>query len=347
LILNPLVIRPGALGDAVLTLPVLSALKASGAQHVTILGTPASWAFLSGEDKFITVRDFGSRAWLGLFADGAEFSPDAEATLARTDMAIVYLAGDAQSIQRRLMKFCKKVLLVEAPTAMNCGAPNGTVNDADGFGIQPCHASRRLLDPLSAILECEKVRDALLPENGIRDGWAAPALAEIARAKQSLQPLLKERSGFVALHPGSGGQKKCWPALRYAELARQLFERQNVVPLVFFGAADDVVRAQFAAAIPPGVAWQAIDRRPLREVLALLSLCRLFVGNDSGLSHLAAQVTPVLAIFGPTAPEAWKPIGQRVSVLGARNGILEVLAVDRVYSRAETMLLEKVWTPES
>jgi ADP-heptose:LPS heptosyltransferase len=54
----------------------------------------------------------------------------------------------------------------------------------------------------------------------------------------------------------------------------------------------------------------------LKEVAVVLRKCRLLIGNDSGISHLAAALgTPVLSLFGPTSPEVWRPLGPKVSVL--------------------------------
>jgi heptosyltransferase-2 len=72
-------------------------------------------------------------------------------------------------------------------------------------------------------------------------------------------------------------------------------------------------------------------QQPLRDVLTLLHLSRFYVGNDSGITHLAARATRMLAIFGPTDPAQWAPIGARVKVLRAPGGKLDMLSVDRVF----------------
>jgi heptosyltransferase-3 len=105
-----------------------------------------------------------------------------------------------------------------------------------------------------------------------------------------------------------------------AELAQH-----GVSPLVFFGTADDAVRREFDAAMPSGVAWTRAANRPLREVLALLTLCRGYLGNDAGLTHLAARACPVVALFGPTAPAIWAPLGRDVRILQAPDGNLSKL----------------------
>jgi heptosyltransferase-3 len=128
--------------------------------------------------------------------------------------------------------------------------------------------------------------------------------------------------------------KKCWPAERFAKLLVEVSCNQGVTPLVFFGPADESVREAFEAAVPPGVMWECAAERTQREVLALLSQCRVFVGNDSGLSHLAARACPVVTLFGPTDPRRWTPLGPRVRVLEAPGGKMDSMSVDTV---AETV----------
>jgi len=64
-------------------------------------------------------------------------------------------------------------------------------------------------------------------------------------------------------------------------------------------------------------------RLPLRILAAVLKHCRLFVGNDSGIAHLAAGLgLPCVVLFGPTSPAHWAPIGKRISVLRDTSGCL-------------------------
>src|SRR5688500_14053744 len=89
-----LVIRPGALGDAMLTLPLVDALIGGGDEGVTILGTPSSWEFLAPAQAAVRFLDIGATAWLGLF--GGTCKPPATAEIASHDAAVVCLAGPDQ-----------------------------------------------------------------------------------------------------------------------------------------------------------------------------------------------------------------------------------------------------------
>lgn len=116
----------------------------------------------------------------------------------------------------------------------------------------------------------------------------------------------------IAVHPGSGSRNKCWPAPRFAELIEWLRKCGRQVILIKGPADDEAVESvsKEIGSIP------IIDNPRLEILAAILSRCKVCLGNDSGVSHLSAAVgTPTAAIFGPTDPLVWKPLGRRVSIL--------------------------------
>jgi heptosyltransferase-2 len=119
----------------------------------------------------------------------------------------------------------------------------------------------------------------------------------------------------VLLHPGAGGDWKRWPAERFAELAKELRERDAEVALLA-GPADEKAVAEVTQLFRVPVIRD--DRLPV--VAALLSRSRGYVGNDSGISHLAAAVAATgLALFGPTDPASWAPGGKIRLVRGCQK----------------------------
>jgi len=124
---------------------------------------------------------------------------------------------------------------------------------------------------------------------------------------------------IVALHPGSGGRWKCWPAERFGRLASMLGERQAAQVLVIGGPADMGLLQPFRTALGTARAIEA-DRLPLRHLAAILARCSLYIGNDSGVTHLAAAAgCPTLALFGPTDDRVWGPRGAKVTILRGVN----------------------------
>jgi heptosyltransferase-2 len=139
--------------------------------------------------------------------------------------------------------------------------------------------------------------------------------------------------GFAAIHPGSGGKAKRWPVERFAEVARAL----PCPTLWLLGPAEEEDAATRAIGEQVGV---VADRLPLPSLAGLLALCRAYVGNDSGATHLAAAVgAPTLALFGPTDPAVWAPRGERVTVLGGPQAAgFEGLSVQKVLQKLPARL---------
>ncbi|MBZ5727910.1 MAG: glycosyltransferase family 9 protein [Acidobacteriia bacterium] len=108
------------------------------------------------------------------------------------------------------------------------------------------------------------------------------------------------RENFAVIHPFSGSAKKNWPLEKYRALARRL---ERIMPVRWCAGPED----------PPLAEAVRID--DLYELACWLARARLYLGNDSGITHLAAAVgTPVLALFGPSDPAVWSPRGEHVRV---------------------------------
>ena len=102
------------------------------------------------------------------------------------------------------------------------------------------------------------------------------------------------------LHPFAASAAKRWPLERFRELARVL-ERS--------------MRVEWCAG-PEDAFDGAVRIENLYELARHMASARVFVGNDSGITHLAAAVqTPVVALFGPADPRVWAPRGERVAIV--------------------------------
>jgi heptosyltransferase-1 len=123
---------------------------------------------------------------------------------------------------------------------------------------------------------------------------------------------------FAILNPGAGWGAKRWPAERYGEVAREL-ARARICPLVNYGPGEeDLFRAVLAAS--GGSARPT--KGSITELIALTRRARLFIGGDTGPLHLAAALrVPVVAIFGPTDPARNGPYGTRSVVLRSRESL--------------------------
>jgi len=132
-----------------------------------------------------------------------------------------------------------------------------------------------------------------------------------------LAPLPARRTaagGPVVLHPGSGALVKCWPPARFAALADALLAEGHAVQVVLGQAERERWREGELRR------WRAAyDVRQPASLGALADVIEgaaLFVGNDSGPTHLAAaRGVPTVALFGPTSPARWRPQGAAVTVV--------------------------------
>lgn len=157
----------------------------------------------------------------------------------------------------------------------------------------------------------------------------------------------------IILHPGSGGRKN-WPVDRYIALAEEL-RRERGCSIVFIaGPAEASAVRRRLTHFADGERGVLIADASLSEVASLLADAALYIGNDSGISHLAAAIgTPMLAIFGPTDPRLWAPAGECVCVVrssadcapcGSRvaacpeQHCLFALSVDQILEEAMKML---------
>jgi ADP-heptose:LPS heptosyltransferase len=153
------------------------------------------------------------------------------------------------------------------------------------------------LDPEAAVC-----RDCLLPP-------LLPAASTEANAGDARNPGYPPPDGGVIwLHPGSASPAKCWPAHHFARLARLL--REAGLKLVWsFGPADTVLASEQSLGMAKEDGLSMDD--PPRTLARRLQPAAVYVGADTGVTHLAAAVgCPAVVLFGPTDDRVWRPPGQ-------------------------------------
>lgn len=123
---------------------------------------------------------------------------------------------------------------------------------------------------------------------------------------------------WLAVAPGSGQARKNWPLSHYYEVSRALAWQFSLKVVWLAGPAEEAAQP-YLEGLAQAQGHLLLANRPLSRVARVLRRCRLYLGNDSGLTHLAAAVAgpDVLALFGPTDPRVWAPLGPQVHVLSA------------------------------
>ena len=148
----------------------------------------------------------------------------------------------------------------------------------------------------------------------------------------------RDLGDVAAIHPGSGSAKKNWPLDRFIELAARLVERDIRISWIV-GPADAGITLVHQDVNVSGAVWKSL---PLPVLAARLGCCRLFVGNDSGVTHLAAAAgCPTVALFGESDRHVWAPRGPRVKVIGSRNDGMKAIGLEDVFQVCVDLLDEK------
>jgi ADP-heptose:LPS heptosyltransferase len=149
-------------------------------------------------------------------------------------------------------------------------------------------------------------------------------------AKLPLSPAQK-KGKFVVVHPGSGSEKKCWPMRNFLEIVGRLGQK-GVKGALITGEAEIRMEALIKkTALPPGWSW--LCSPSLISLSNLLQEADLYLGNDSGITHLAAACgTEVVALFRNEFITAWRPYG-RVHLLSAAS--LEEISIDSVWEKIQ------------
>jgi ADP-heptose:LPS heptosyltransferase len=138
----------------------------------------------------------------------------------------------------------------------------------------------------------------------------------------------------VAIHPGSGAARKNWPGDRFRQLAAHLSARGATVRWILGPAEADNPPWPGLVSAP-----DLLPGCPLADLARFLASVRLFVGNDSGIAHLAAAVgAPTVALFGPSNEAAWGPRGENVRIVKSVTDRMDDLATDTVVAAAEAAL---------
>jgi Glycosyltransferase family 9 (heptosyltransferase) len=292
---NCLVLRPGALGDTIVSLPSFAAIaKAFGDCRTILASSPAGnrIGILSGIfDKTIP---YDSADLLHLFSDSIQ----TPVPFADTAVLVAFGAGGADEIAAR---------------AARAGVPVTAAVDtwpvAGGAHISE-QLLERTLEAIEPFIDQTISSGAdYLPDNLL--DFSEPEQLFESPSPQVVPDLTlwKARPGLkIAVAPGSGSPGKCWAPEKFAEACRLISRELSCHVILILGPAEierpDIRQAFIGQEITLSESWSIPD------LAGLLSATDLYIGNDSGLSHLAAWCNAqTIAVFGPTNPELWSPLG--------------------------------------
>lgn len=306
-----LVIRGGAIGDFILTLPVLAALRRQfPLTPLEVLGYPHIVQLALAGGLADDVRSIEARALAGFFAARSVLDQELADYFAGFSLIVSYLY-DPDAIFRINVARCSRAQFLVGPH-----------RPAESSSVP---AARVFLQPLERL--------AIFSPDTI------PTLRLNIGQASSLSPRNQNssRAAVLALHPGSGSERKNWPEEKWTEFLRCLAEATDLSFLLVSGEAEGDRLARLTAALPEHRIEHARNL-PLVELALRLQRCRAFVGHDSGISHLAAALgLEALILWGETNLAVWAPRGDRVRILQS-GGRLDQLPVQRVVEELGSLL---------
>ncbi len=284
-----IIIHPGALGDVLLAVPAIKQLSVRFSQHTIVLIARAPVSRLLAEcrviDEWISIE---STICTGLFASFSCHSIELRSYLARCDAAVAWIDDTGGSLAKVFHEF---------------GIPQVHIQSPFSSALRGAHQRDRFLETVRQFSTNVPEQDGLqIPEHLLEAG----------------NMCLKERglsqdNSLILVHPGSGSVHKCLRAEKLVGIVQELQQR-GMAPVLLEGPADhDTVEVVLQRLRKQPPVLRDLDLSLLAGVLAQTEL---YLGHDSGLTHLAALLgVRTIAVFGPTDHLRWAPQGDRVTVL--------------------------------
>jgi ADP-heptose:LPS heptosyltransferase len=310
--LTACLIHAGAIGDFILALRVVASLRAHLQQRadqtpveIHVLGNTATASLALGRAGVDSVTSLERLPLHTMFSDAGQVAYACVEYVGRFDVIANMYADAEAAFTRRLQEVAPGHIVTIDTT------PRGTTR----------HVTEGWLDDLRA--------------GGIAASGELPSLAfsdeEHRLGRRCLCGATASDAGpIVLIHPGSGGLGKCWPTSLFVELAHAI-QQSGLWPVFMLGPVElerhgEGLIDRLSAAAPV-----LIESDLVRAAQAIVA-AEVFVGNDCGMTHVAgAAGTSTVALFGPTDPVVWGPLGERVTVVrGTSPGTFDGVTVDRV-----------------
>lgn len=333
---NILVIDFGQLGDVVMSLPALRALreKFPRARITVAAGKPSSEIVELGgyADEIIPVDRVALR-------DG--FAP----------LSVLRIFQVVKDIRRRhfdfvidLHSFSETNLMgffSGAPKRLFQRRPGRSLDFLANFNPKPPterndpdqHLVDRYLDVLKP-LEIENISRMPKLNTRLPDDQAVDAMLRKADAASG--------TPLVGLFPGAGHPGRCWPVQQWAELADFLIRNDGVRPVVFIGPEERAAVAEMRRLFPSPAVF--LEKLSIGQLAAAQARLAVFVSNDTGPVHIAAAVgAPIVVLIGRQTPHAYIPLAEAKRLIFSEG--VHTIGVEEVYGATRELLAAERMAP--
>ncbi|MBW6414371.1 lipopolysaccharide heptosyltransferase family protein [Methylacidiphilum fumariolicum] len=298
-----LIIRGGGLGDFIQTLPAVYILKNQAQpSKLDLLGTRRFGILGENRYYFDKVYDIGEASFTPLFSQDLIPRLALRDYFESVDIVLCYTPDEQGILRKNLYALGVKKVIYCPPFRGVGNVVEWLAKPIMELGIIN---SLDCLPPPMIFLSKDDERKALALLFGIE--------------KENVK---------IAIHPGSGSQKKCWPVENWISFCQRI-QKMGCRLLLIMGPAE--MERKELSEIPADV---RIINQDLPSVGAILKLCNLFCGHDSGITQLAMAVgCPSIALFGPTDPTIWMypRLDKRFKILWNKDSRLTI-SVDEVFN---------------
>ena len=302
------IITPGAVGDCLLMLPLAKFMKESlQLGGIDFIGHTEYIDFYPGRTCVDGIRSIDSIEFHRLFANAKDFDVEDGDVLisafARYEWVASFLGAGDGNFETNLIY------------TVNC-------HHAAEIATLPLTVEREFTGHIGKFYIREFINANTLwaapPEFSTNDVLVQPRQADICCGQSLLQSQGIDPAGrVVIIHPGSGSREKCWHLDNFCGLAETL-TRKDMQVLFLLGPAE-LERFDDEAMQKIEGAGKCVSGVGLTEVMQIIVCADLYIGNDNGITHLAAGLgAQTLAIFSPTDPVLYKPIGPNVTLFTAQ-----------------------------
>lgn len=303
------ILQPGAIGDCILTLPLAAFMKdVLGLGSVDILGHSEYVGILPGRTCIDGISSIDSKDLHRLFVETKAFDLKDGDPLISTFSGyawIVTFLGEPDSNFEQNLIFTAHCSHSAEVITLSLKPPKGFSGHLTDFYIQ------HFISQSGLSLQPRQVRhdDCLIKTTEV----------DIAQGKELLKEIgLVAGNKLVVIQPGSGGKSKCWHIDNFLAVAKEL--ASEGIDVIFLLGPAELDRFSDATIKNISSVARCLTNLSLAQVLEILSCANGFIGNDSGITHLAAALgVRTLAVFGPTNSVVYRPIGSAVTVFAKKT----------------------------
>ena len=292
-----LVIHPGALGDALLALSGVRAFKRLFPKHRLVWMGQSEIGRLLEDcqeiDEFVSLE---GQFFDQLYLPHEQWTDRLKKLLEPCTHCVGWLNDPDGLLKENLTSFGITHVIIQSPKSAE---------------LASCHTEDKFLEILEPMGVSETV-----PRRKLR----LPFDLKNSHRGRDLQEFVESaHSQLMVMHPGSGSVHKCADSSLLREIARGLRQDRKMSLVILQGPADEQAVNNLIDEMNPED-YCLVKDESLLSVANLLSQATLYIGHDSGITHLASSLgIPCLALFGPTDPAQWAPRGSNVSVIRGRS----------------------------